>query len=126
MSEQLDRIEAMLEELLKRTEPKKRTGGAGQAKKHDEAVKAVEPPSDEWMEAWTAWCESRRNNRRYMTDRIVAMALKKLGNWPLPVQIEALNKATISGWTDVYPESVRQEMPVMRPGEDWFNGTEQA
>jgi len=125
METQLDRIEAMLETLLERTAPKKRTAPKTLAKEHDAAVALadLEERDAKWRDAWMRWCDERRRKKKYMSAAIVERALQKLEPWPIGTQIRALDDAAFGSWTDIYPQSVKQAVEYAA-GEDWFNSKE--
>jgi hypothetical protein len=58
----------------------------------------------DWHDAWFGYCEMRRDKKKWLTANAVKLVLKKLRGFTIAEQIAALNKSTIAGYTDVYPE----------------------
>lgn len=67
--------------------------------------------SDEFSEAWDAFCESRRKVRAPMTDRAKQLILKKLDGLNENQAIACLNESTSKGWKGVFPENLTATTP---------------
>jgi hypothetical protein len=62
--------------------------------------------NDEFCEAWIRWGEARIAARKAMTPQAATLARNKLTRFPVGVGVQALDRATLQGWTGVFPESI--------------------
>ena len=122
MQEQLDRIEGMLVELLKRKRaPAQKRQSKAQV--HDDAVALskqhfpMKGPQDEWN-AWLLFCSSRAESGKYLTQNAVDALMGKLAKFSVAERIRALNDSVASGWSGVFPKA-QEGGAVM--GQDYFN-----
>ncbi len=63
--------------------------------------------SDEFVEAWVRWCESRvERGKDPVTRQAATIARNKLIKFPIDHGVRSLDLSTLSGWTAVFPESL--------------------
>lgn len=89
----------------------KRGAGRTKPETHDDTVNnlIVNGGFDdiELVELFQDWADERRDNRHYLTERSLKMALKTMGNYPIEVQKAALKTAIAGSHKSLHPESVR-------------------
>jgi hypothetical protein len=78
------------------------------AVEHDQAVAGAMPAAvargAEFAEAFGAYCGERRDRRKYVTPRALALLLKDLAGYDAAVGVAALRDSVKNGYQGVFPE----------------------
>lgn len=62
----------------------------------------------EFIKVWKEWCNFRKNEKRNrITVTTASKQLKKLAKYDIKISIKAINKSLDSGWTGIFPESIK-------------------
>ena len=117
--QELNDVHAKLDELRAKRKSHG-TKAQSQARKHDEAVDAFmvrltggTGVESDLLGAWVGYCEMRKDKKKWLTAHAIDLVLKKLAPFTIAEQVEALNKSTRNGYTDVYPESTDGAKPLL-------------
>ena len=65
---------------------------------------ALDTPA--FREAWSEWCEHRREKQKPVTDRAARMQLKNLTPYGSAVAIATIERSIASGWIGLFPENI--------------------
>ena len=78
---------------------------------HYETKAGVIIPPELDLTAWVEYVAHRIDIKKKMSPKAQTLMIKKLVAYPKHIQMEAVQNAIMSGWTGVFPESVKDNKP---------------